>query len=149
MSDFYSKNYQKNYIDNPSSPAAPGEIAGRVRVMYAEFECPNDVMAVNDKIFLGKLKQNSRILKVECIHADLGTTGKLEIGHLANNEESEDLGAFIEEVDLTDDGFQASADEPGIFKKFISETELVANFDTATTAAEGGLIKILIYYVQD
>ncbi len=151
MADFNAKNY--DLINSvPSKQADVGEVVGKMKVLFDEFTCGQNVYAISDKILVGaKLPKGARVLEAQLVSPSLGTTGIMQLGFLANGVDAEDLDAFIVSADAGGQAVKAliPAGAAGLHKKFEAETQLVINFTEASDAANGDKISVAIHYVMD
>jgi hypothetical protein len=151
MADFDAKNY--SLINSvPAKQAEIGEVCGKMKILFDEFDCAQNVYAISDKILIGaKLPKGARVLEAQLVSPSLGTTGIMQLGFLANGVDAQDLDAFIVSADAGGQAVKAliPAGAAGLHKKFEAETQLVINFTEASDAATGDKISVAIHYVMD
>lgn len=151
MADFNAKNY--DLINSvPSKQADVGEVVGKMKVLFDEFTCGQNVYAISDKILVGaKLPKGARVLEAQLVSPSLGTTGIMQLGFLANGVDAEDLDAFIVSADAGGQAVKAliPAGAAGLHKKFEADTQCVINFTEASDSANGDKISVAIHYVMD
>jgi hypothetical protein len=144
MSSFYGVNYTKAYQDVSPGKVAPGEYNGNVKVMYDEYVFDGDVYSISDKIYLGKLPKNARILGCHLKCEDLGgSTGIFTIGT---------ADATTGLVVAADAGGQAvNADGAGalIGTRLTEEEAVYATFTEATDDADACTLRFWVYYIVD
>lgn len=151
MADFNAKNYALiNSV--PAKQAEIGEVVGKMKILFDEFDCAQNVYAIADKILIGaKLPKGARVIEAQICSPSLGTTGIMQLGFLANGIDSEDLDAFIVSADAGGQAVkgQIPAGAAGLHKKFSADTQAVINFTEASDAANGLKISVSIHYVMD
>ena len=127
MATVYGANYTKQFINNPSELIPKGEQYGRVHVAYDSYTA-SGAIGINDLVYLMKLPAGARVLACTFKHDDLGSTGAISVGTLA------DPDAFITNTTVT-------------AASYSSETQIAAKANTATDAA--GSFYVMIMYVVD
>lgn len=153
-------NYAKTEVTVPKEQSAPGEYAGRVRMIYDEFTLVAE-SADGDTILFPKLPKGARV-----VHAMLSVSGSLgngglRLGHAASADESiaADEDAFVSLADASasaarsemTDGTNGTALVPvaGHLKKFDQEVRIQAVFTAISTTGTGKTVKAAILYVLD
>jgi len=146
------KNYAKQFITKPSEKIEKGEQAGKKRILVERFTLDYAVQ-VGDTILGPKLPAYAIVTGAKLsLDKSLGATGIFKAGHLANDEESADSGAFVVGAD---GGGQAalareSAGLSGIFKTFVSETQIVIECtEVMDGAVLDGELVLVVEYVND
>lgn len=157
MAEFYTDNYQKQYIDKPAQPFNKGEVAGRNRILMGRVTVPAKI-AANDTILVGFIPANSVIVDAKVIISkSLGVTGILELGHGASSTEAlEGSGSAISAdsnglVSAADAGGQSAlkrADNtnPILGQRLGAETAIYA---TCTEAADGTVADAVAYFIVE
>jgi hypothetical protein len=151
MAIFNGSNFAKiNSV--PSQKIPKGELSGKVRCLYDSFACPQNIIAIGDKINMSALlPKGARVLEAVLASPSLGTTGIMQLGFAAGAIEAADPDAFIA---VADAGGQAvKAEMPlgsyGLGKQFSEDLQVQINFTEASDAANGLVIQAWIYYVLD
>ena len=140
MATVYGANYTKQFINNPLELIPKGEQYGRVHVAYDSYTA-SGAIGINDLVYLMKLPAGARVLACTFKHDDLGSTGAISVGTLA------DPDAFITNTTVTAAGCVQMEDEAGNLASYSSETQIAAKANTATDAA--GSFYVMIMYVVD
>lgn len=157
MATRYGTNATYRDVNVPAVKIPPGEVAGRMRIAYDEYNLATlgVVLGATDTILMQKIPAGARVLDVVLACDDLGTTGTCNVGWAASSDavEAASTNGFLTSVDLNTaaDVFTMQTKEANVsgqFKKFSSEVQLQVNMATATTATTGK-IKIAVYYVLD
>lgn len=151
MPNFNAKNYELiNSV--PAKQAEIGEVCGKMKVLFDEYVCTQNVYAISDKILIGsKLPKGARVLEAQLVSPSLGTTGIMQLGILANGVDAEDLDAFLTGADAGGQAVKAvsAAGAAALHKKFEADSQVVINFTEASDAALNGKISVAIFYVLD
>lgn len=149
MAAKYGKNFTDAHVNEPVKPYEQGELAGRVRMLYDEYDL-SAVLALNDTIDIGYLPKGARIVGAWiAIPASLGTGGILDLGWAANGVESADADGLIDGADAGGQAvFKAMSSEPGALVKFSAETLIQLKCDEASSLS-AGKIKAAVLYVMD
>lgn len=143
MADVYGDNYTKGYVDVPSKKIAPGEQSGDTKVLYDRILLPRDVMAIGEKIYIGKLPAGVRILAATLKSVSLGTTGIMKMGTAASEE------GLVAAADGDAGGQEVHAFGKGVLigKETTQEETYYIEFTEASDAANGDLVEAWIQYV--
>jgi len=151
MAIFNGSNFAKvNSV--PSQKIPKGEFSGKVRCLYDSFACPQNIIAIGDKINMSALlPKGARVLEAVIASPSLGTTGIMQLGFAAGAIEAADPDAFIVSADAG--GQAVKAEMPlnayALGKQFSEDLQVQINFTEASDAANGLVIQAWIYYVLD
>lgn len=154
MATVYSKNATK-IASVPMSRADQGEVAGRVHVMYDEYQPAAAAVALATVVEFQQLPAGARVLDVIVSFPDQGTTGTFKMGYKANGVEAADDDAFFAtgtSFKAADDTFsmQDGANMPGFGIKFSALTTPTITLTEATDASSTTVPwKVMIEYVLD
>ena len=157
MAEFYTDNYQKQYIDKPAQPFNKGEVAGRNRILMGRVTV-SDALTVSDTILVGFIPANSVIVDAKIIVSkSLGATGILELGHGASSTEalegqssaiSADSNGLVSAADAGGQAVLKRADNtnPILGKRLGAETAIYA---TCTEAVDGTVVDAVAYFIVE
>lgn len=150
MAALYGKNFTDAHVNEPVKPYEQGELAGRVRMLYDEYELDGAVLALNDTIDIGYLPKGARVVGAWIsIPASLGTGGILDLGWASNGTESADADGLVNGCDAGGQAaFLSMTVEPGALVKFSAETLIQLKCDEASSATSG-TVKACVLYVMD
>ena len=94
MGTVYSDQKTKWDQNNPTDMIKPNEFAGRVRIAYASYEAS----AEQSDIHMFNLPNGARILSGQLVHAALGSSTTLSVGHaIYNNAAGTSVAADVDE----------------------------------------------------
>lgn len=151
MADFYSNQYQKAYIDEPTEKLFPGELNGRVRRIYADVTLGAEITTA-DSLFVAKLPANSVVLQAQIV-APGGTGGTLALGNGAGEKEAADADAFIAGINgaaAVNEKRDLSATEAGLIsKRFQEDVDVILSASVDSVGWNGDLVKVELLYVID
>lgn len=151
MADRFAKVYFDRYVTKPGIPAPVNAYVGRERVMYDEFEL-SSVLAVGDKIKVGRLPKGARVLDCKVAYDALGGTAQFDLGYLYLDTDPalvSDDNAFIDSQVGTASGSKRM--DPAIVgfgQIMLAEADLELTFDVASANAVGK-IRTHVTYVID
>lgn len=83
MANVYGSNYDKEFIQDPSSPANIGEYGGKVKVMLDSF---SGAVAADD-VYFGKIPAGALILSISAIGAGTAPTFNVAVGDKISAEQ--------------------------------------------------------------
>lgn len=149
MTDLYSGNYTKAYVNKPSEKIGSGEQNGHKKIMYSEHLYADNVNSIGDVIYMGKLPAGARVLGGYTKALSTGTTGIFDVGYLANGVDAIDVNAFAAAQDSGGANPSAIFNGSGIGQEFTAETTVVCTLTEATDAAAGISLKIWVEYIVD
>lgn len=154
MATYYGVNYTKAFVNVPSDKVDVSAWGGRLRLNYDTY-APAGAIALNEKIYLGKLPKGAKIAEVVLAVTDLGSAGVFDVGYeynaVGDSALVDDPDAFLASVDVN-----AAADTVsmsvqnnlvGFGYETLGEADIIITATTATTAA--GTIKLAVYYTLD
>lgn len=155
--DFYTDNYERANISRPNDKFKMGENGGKGRFLIGD-AVVSDALAIGDRILVGKIPANSRIVRAQAIvDKSLGATGILTLGHGATEDEEGNAIASDDDgvLGAIDAGGQAAyvvndAANTIIQKRLAKETLIYA---IATEAVDGNVddavASFFVEYVND
>jgi len=160
MANLDGANFKKAHVDVPSTKIEQGDVNGRVRLAYDEYDLDTlgVVIAVNDIIRGPKLPKGARVVNAWIDSPSMGVTGIFDLGHAIVLDENgatldaADQDAFVSQADaggqtvLKD--IKAAQGLAGYLKKFQGEVQVQAEC-TEVTVAITGLIRFGVEYVVD
>lgn len=147
MSTLYGRNYDEVYNNN--GKVDPGEYNGHKKVLFEDYTFVAEASSA-DILKLGKLPKGARVLSATLKSPDLGGTGTIDVGTLANDEgDAADQDGFIAAADASGQAVQQAGSGANIGKKFSGETVVQAYFNGATGSATGKTIQVWIEYIVD
>jgi hypothetical protein len=148
----YGSNYTKAFIAAPSEKVDVSHQHGRIRVSYDEIAL-SSVIALNEKVYLGRLPKGAKVVEAILAFPDLGATGVCDLGYEYDDAALvADPNAFLSAVDVN-----AAADTVkmsdqnnmvGFGVEMEGEASVILTATTATTAI-AGTVKVAIHYVVD
>jgi hypothetical protein len=151
MSSKYGVNATKRLVNVPSDKISANAQDGIVRVAYDTYELVAD-LAASDKIYMGHLPGNCRVLNAVLAFDDLDASGgTLDFGYEYDDGTTGDVDGFGAAVDVTSAGIYATAegvlvDSVGLSLSNPSNIIVTVNGDTDATS---GTITAIVYYVVD
>jgi len=155
MTAYYGTNATLRDQTVPSGKCGVGEVNGRLRVAYDEWDVPAAVIALSSTVDLFEIPSGARVLQAYCSFPDQGTTGTAKLGWLASDDavEAADLSGFIASIDMktaadTVNMADASTPPAGMCKKFTAKCRAQLGITEAFDAGTG-TIKAWIYYILD
>lgn len=158
MATKYAANYEAAYVTKPPSKYPNGDVGGRVRSLYAEYDLGDDaaVLSSGDKVYMFKIPKGARVIGGFLSSDDLGNTITVEVGWEASADgvESADTDGFFNGLDLNSaaDTFGMYLEAPsanlGLGKRFNAEVDVIITAEATGTATDG-TIKLNILYVVD
>ena len=154
MATVYSVQKTKWDQNVPSQKIETTELAGRVRVAFAEYEA--DSLAVNDVIQMFNLPNGARIVSGRLAHDALNSSTELSVGYAAHTNSAGSTVALDADA-YKAAGSSASATAANVANTIaLGENSIVdANKDglpvsiTLTGAVASGTIQLTMFYVVD
>ena len=150
MADFNSKNYQAQYVNNPSEKVRQGEVVGEKRNLSDSFEIPVGGLAASDKILSLFIPEGAKVLDAKIKMPNLGATGIVDLGHEGNSVEPADQNAFVDQADAGGQAVleRADQDSADIYARYSEDTQVSLTVTEIIPAgAAGGVIAWDIEYV--
>ena len=160
MATLNGSNYAKAFVNEPSEKIEQGDVAGRIRLAYDEYDLDTlAVIVANGDIIEGpRLPKGARVIHAELESPNMGATGIFDLGW---GDVVDDNGTVVVAADQN--GFVSQADAGGqaVLKSMrdtlgaagslLKFTEAVPVRVTCTedTVAITGKIKMVLYYVVD
>ena len=154
MATVYSVQKTKWNQNVPSEKIETTELAGRVRVAFAEYEAAS--LAVNDVIQMFNLPNGARIVSGRLAHDALNSSTQLSVGYAAHTSSAGST------VALDADAYKAAASSASASAANVANTIALgensvvdANKDglpvsvTLTGADASGTIQLTMFYVVD
>ena len=154
MATVYSIQKTKWDQNVPSEKIETTELAGRVRVAFAEYEAAS--LAVNDVIQMFNLPNGARIVSGRLAHDALNSSTQLSVGYAAHTSSAGST------VALDADAYKAAASSASASAANVANTIALgensivdANKDglpvsiTLTGAVASGTIQLTMFYVVD
>ena len=154
MATVYSIQKTKWDQNVPSEKIETTELAGRVRVAFAEYEAAS--LAVNDVIHMFNLPNGARIVSGRLAHDALNSSTQLSVGYAAHTNSAGST------VALDADAYKAAASSASASAANVANTIALgensivdANKDglpvsiTLTGAVASGTIQLTMFYVVD
>jgi len=154
MATVYSIQKTKWDQNVPSEKIETTELAGRVRVAFAEYEAAS--LAVNDVIQMFNLPNGARIVSGRLAHDALNSSTQLSVGYAAHTNSAGST------VALDADAYKAAASSASASAANVANTIALgensivdANKDglpvsiTLTGAVASGTIQLTMFYVVD
>lgn len=148
----YGSNYTKAFVTVPSEKVDVSHQHGRVRVSYDEIDL-STVIALNEKVYLGRLPKGAKVVEAILAFPDLGAAGVCDLGYEYDDATlTSDPNAFLSAVDVN-----AAADTVkmsdqnnmvGFGVELAGEAAVILTATTATTAITGK-VKVAVHYVVD
>lgn len=160
MASVNGVNYAKVEVTVPSEQTTPGELHGRVRMVYDEITLAAEA-GNGDTINFPKLPAGARVVGASLVVDGSLGAGGVRLGHAASADASisADADAFVSLCDASasaaqsemGDGTNGSALVPvaGHLKKFDEEVQILGVFTAASTTGTGKTIKAAVFYVLD
>jgi len=147
MAALYGKNAT---LLRANKKAGVGEVNGHVKTMYDEFTFTGEAANADTLDIGAPLPKGARVLACVLKAPDLGGTGTVDVGHLANaGGDSAVAAGFISAQDTSGQASQGSGNGASIGKKFAAETQTQLTFTGATASATGKTIQCWISYIVD
>jgi hypothetical protein len=153
MASLYGANHTKAFVNVPADKIDVSAWQGRVRQIYDEIDL-SAVLALNDKVYMGRLPKGAKVVEVILAFPDLGTAGLLDVGYeyVSSADGTSDPDAFLNDVDVnTAAGTVKMSDQAnmvGMGVEMAGEANIVVTAIQATTATSGK-IKLIVEYVLD
>ena len=154
MATVYSIQKTKWDQNVPSEKIETTELAGRVRVAFAQYEAPS--LAINDVIQMFNLPNGARIVSGRLAHDALNSSTQLSVGYAAHTSSAGST------VALDADAYKAAASSASASAANVANTIALgensivdANKDglpvsiTLTGAVASGTIQLTMFYVVD
>jgi len=154
MATVYSVQKTKWNQNVPSEKIDTTELAGRVRVAFAEYEAAS--LAINDVIQMFNLPNGARIVSGRLAHDALNSSTQLSVGYAAHTSSAGST------VALDADAYKAAASSASASAANVANTIALgensivdANKDglpvsiTLTGAVASGTIQLTMFYVVD
>jgi aspartate 1-decarboxylase len=154
MATVYSVQKTKWDQNVPSEKIGTTELAGRVRVAFAEYEAAS--LAINDVIQMFNLPNGARIVSGRLAHDALNSSTQLSVGYAAHTSSAGST------VALDADAYKAAASSASASAANVANTIALgensivdANKDglpvsiTLTGAVASGTIQLTMFYVVD
>ena len=154
MATVYSVQKTKWNQNVPSEKIGTTELAGRVRVAFAEYEAAS--LAINDVIQMFNLPNGARIVSGRLAHDALNSSTQLSVGYAAHTNSAGST------VALDADAYKAAASSASASAANVANTIALgensivdANKDglpvsiTLTGAVASGTIQLTMFYVVD
>ena len=154
MATVYSVQKTKWNQNVPSEKIETTELAGRVRVAFAEYEAAS--LAINDVIQMFNLPNGARIVSGRLAHDALNSSTQLSVGYAAHTNSAGSTVALDADA-YKAAGSSASATAANVANTIaLGENSIVdANKDglpvsiTLTGAVASGTIQLTMFYVVD
>jgi len=154
MATVYSVQKTKWNQNVPSEKIETTELAGRVRVAFAEYEAAS--LAINDVIQMFNLPNGARIVSGRLAHDALNSSTQLSVGYAAHTNSAGSTVALDADA-YKAAGSSASATAANVANTIaLGENSVVdANKDglpvsvTLTGAVASGTIQLTMFYVVD
>ena len=154
MATVYSVQKTKWNQNVPSEKIETTELAGRVRVAFAEYEAAS--LAINDVIQMFNLPNGARIVSGRLAHDALNSSTELSVGYAAHTNSAGSTVALDADA-YKAAGSSASATAANVANTIaLGENSIVdANKDglpvsiTLTGAVASGTIQLTMFYVVD
>ena len=154
MATVYSVQKTKWDQNVPSEKIDTTELAGRVRVAFAEYEAAS--LAINDVIQMFNLPNGARIVSGRLAHDALNSSTELSVGYAAHTNSAGSTVALDSDA-YKAAGSSASATAANVANTIaLGENSIVdANKDglpvsiTLTGAVASGTIQLTMFYVVD
>jgi len=154
MATVYSVQKTKWNQNVPSEKIETTELAGRVRVAFAEYEAAS--LAINDVVEMFNLPNGARIVSGRLAHDALNSSTQLSVGYAAHTSSAGST------VALDADAYRAAASSASASAANVANTIALgensvvdANKDglpvsvTLTGAVASGTIQLTMFYVVD
>jgi hypothetical protein len=154
MATVYSVQKTKWNQNVPSEKIETTELAGRVRVAFAEYEAAS--LAINDVVEMFNLPNGARIVSGRLAHDALNSSTQLSVGYAAHTNSAGST------VALDADAYKAAASSASASAANVANTIALgensvvdANKDglpvsvTLTGAVASGTIQLTMFYVVD
>ena len=154
MATVYSVQKTKWNQNVPSEKIETTELAGRVRVAFAEYEAAS--LAINDVVEMFNLPNGARIVSGRLAHDALNSSTQLSVGYAAHTSSAGST------VALDADAYKAAASSASASAANVANTIALgensvvdANKDglpvsvTLTGAVASGTIQLTMFYVVD
>lgn len=145
MTNYNGVNYEKQYVTKPSEKIDKGEVAGRKRLLFDQYQ-PALALQVGDKILGLSIPANSLVTDAKVkVNKSLGATGIFDLGHLASDDDAADADAFVKSADAGGQAVLKRADETcvGIHKRFTADTQVVLE---CTEVMDGTVLDAVITF---
>lgn len=152
MATYYGVNHTKAFQTVPAVKVDVSDWGGRIRVLSDSFTSEGAI-AINEKVYMGRLPKGAKVIEVILASTDHGTAGDADVGYEYVNsaDGSADLDAFLAAADVNAAAvthvMSAKANMIGFQKEMAGEAYVVISLPEATTAA--GTFKLSVFYVVD
>jgi hypothetical protein len=148
----YGSNYTKAFVTVPSEKVDVSHQHGRVRVSYDEIDL-SSVIALNEKVYLGRLPKGAKVVEAILAFPDLGTAGVCDLGYKYDDASlTSDPDAFLSGVDVNTAADTVKMSDQnnmvGFGVEMAGEASVILTATTATTAITGK-VKVAVHYVVD
>jgi len=153
MASLYGVNHAKAFVNTVDDVKVDvSAYHGKVRQIYDEIDL-SAVLAIGDKVYLGKLPKGAKVVEAILAFPDLGTAGVLDLGYeKLDSSLSSDQDAFLASVDVASAADTVKMSDQsnmvGFGLEMDGEAYIVLKATTATTATSGK-IKCVVEYVLD
>lgn len=153
MANHYGTNHTAAFQTEPVSNVDAKSFGGRIRALYDEFTV-TAALALNDKIYMGRLPKGAKIIEVVLASTDLGSTGDVDVGYeyVDSASGTSDPDAFLDGVDVNAAAvthvMSAKANMAGFGVEMAGEAYALITMSEASDATSG-TIKLCIYYTID
>lgn len=153
MASLYGVNHTKAFVNVPADKVDVSAWQGRVRQIYDEIDL-SAALALNDKVYMGKLPKGAKVVEAILAFPDLGTTGQFDVGYEYVNsaDGTSDPDAFLNDVDVNSAAatvkMSDQANMAGFGVEMAGEAYIVVTAVAATTATSGK-VKLCVQYVVD
>lgn len=160
MATLNGANFKKSEVDKPSLKIEQGDVNGRVRQAYEEYDLDDlGVIVANGDIIRGpKLPKGARVVEAYIDSPNMGATGIFDLGHAevldedGNTLDAADQNAFVDQADAGGQSVLKKMSDnqgnAGHLKKFQGEVQTQVQC-TESTVAITGLIRFGFFYVVD
>ena len=160
MATLNGANYAKAFVNEPSEKIEQGDVNGRVRQAYEEYDLDGlGVIVANGDIIEGpRLPKGARVIEAYLESPNMGATGIFDLGWDDVVDESGSVVVAADQngfVDQADAGGQAvlkkmgdTLGSAGSFQKFTEEVPVRVTC-TEDTVAITGIIKMVLLYVVE
>lgn len=160
MATLNGANYKLAFVDKPSVKIEQGDVAGRLRTAYDEYDLDTlgVVIAAADVIELMRLPKGARVHEALIESPNMGATGIFDLGHGAVLDDAgatldaADQNAFVDQADAGGQAVLKKMSDnpslPGHLKKFAGEVPVRITC-TEVTVAITGVIKVAVQYALD
>lgn len=150
MASLYGTYHTEAFQNDPVDNVAAKVFGGKIRQIYDEINL-SAVLAVGDKVYLGKLPKGAKVVEAILSFPDLGTTGVVDLGYeKVDSSLTSDQDAFLASVDVNSAADTVKMSDQNNMVGFGLEMDgdayIVLKATTATTATSGK-IRCCVQYV--